>query len=222
MQTGNACFAGIWQDSFELNLLWKDQNAHLCPISAEYYAPSWSWASIEGPITIPLPGSSYFATRIAGPGRIVTEDNLVAHVIDVHVESVGQDPLGVLSGGSVKLLTQTMVRVDPAGGFRTYSFAKTGQLIKGAFALSHETQSPLGEGLFLLPVLCDTLDNMAGLILCPTGVKQGQYRRIGTFEVAGGMREMIIAPTMRADENAFVERLVDGRFPDAHWAVDIV
>ena len=48
--------AGIWENELPMSLFWMidDPNGSLCRRPAKYTAPSWSWASIVGPIKSPL------------------------------------------------------------------------------------------------------------------------------------------------------------------------
>jgi hypothetical protein len=62
-----SCYlAGLWKGEFPLNLLWRtkaDYHTSKTIVSRRqqsYYAPSWSWASVTGPVEyIALPGRSY-------------------------------------------------------------------------------------------------------------------------------------------------------------------
>jgi hypothetical protein len=53
--------AGLWMKQLWRDLLWRvkgyvDSSNPLCVRQTEYTVPSWSWASIRGPITYDTPG----------------------------------------------------------------------------------------------------------------------------------------------------------------------
>jgi hypothetical protein len=54
---GSRYLAGLWEKDLMMELSWrldtKQESFH--PIPREYRAPSWSWASVDGPISINRP-----------------------------------------------------------------------------------------------------------------------------------------------------------------------
>lgn len=49
-QNVGAYLAGIWKNSIPLSLLWNVETRDISPRSAENTAPTWSWASVSGPV----------------------------------------------------------------------------------------------------------------------------------------------------------------------------
>jgi hypothetical protein len=42
--------AGMWQHNLEKRLLWSSLRPRITHVTRDYVAPSWSWASLDGPI----------------------------------------------------------------------------------------------------------------------------------------------------------------------------
>jgi len=93
-QLHDKCYAGIWQNHIERNLLWCSFNP--CKVQG-YRATSWSWAAIDGEINTP-------SLEDAG-------GQLFAHVLDICVMPCGNDPLIKLSAGAIKMMCQAIVNV---------------------------------------------------------------------------------------------------------------
>lgn len=82
--------AGMWRSCLEGELLWKVKNYHFSGETSrptEYRAPSWSWASIDGPVDL---------------GYGVIEYSLI-NVEEVHLEYLTDDVFGALKGGWIRL-----------------------------------------------------------------------------------------------------------------------
>ncbi|OCL14519.1 HET-domain-containing protein [Glonium stellatum] len=78
------CVASLWRNSLIEGLLWQGLHVNRVP---EYRAPSWSWASVDG---IPAAG--------------LTEGwELLATIIDCHVEAKGSNPFGEVKNGWTKI-----------------------------------------------------------------------------------------------------------------------
>lgn len=82
--------AGMWRSHLEGELLWYVEQAGLpgkTSRPAQYRAPSWSWASIDGPV-------------LPGPSDI--EDSLIT-VEEVHLEYLTGDVFGAVTRGWLRL-----------------------------------------------------------------------------------------------------------------------
>lgn len=81
--------AGLWKGDTIRGLLWAKNGSNPRPSKAPptYLAPSWSWASVDGPIYYP-------------PIEIKTE---APSLIDLKVTVTGLDPLGEVTGGYLLL-----------------------------------------------------------------------------------------------------------------------
>jgi hypothetical protein len=82
--------AGMWRTCLEGELLWQAKNHHFSGATSrptEYRAPSWSWASIDGPVS---------------RGYCVLKYSLI-NVEDVQLEYLTDDVFGALKGGWIRL-----------------------------------------------------------------------------------------------------------------------
>ncbi|KAL7758422.1 hypothetical protein ACKLNR_010849 [Fusarium oxysporum f. sp. zingiberi] len=94
---GDRYLAGLWQLALPRLLCWSrgyndDKNLIARP---DYRAPSWSWASVDGPI--------YFRTRRI-PEMLLVE--YLVDFVDAIVTPLNDDELGQIRGGSIKLKAQ--------------------------------------------------------------------------------------------------------------------
>jgi hypothetical protein len=80
--------AGMWQNTLLYNLSWCDGVKRV----AEWRAPTWSWASIEGPIRFRLDENDE-----SSPGEPLCK------LIDVNCTPLSNDPFGPLKDASITL-----------------------------------------------------------------------------------------------------------------------
>ncbi|KAI0850272.1 HET-domain-containing protein [Daldinia vernicosa] len=105
-ETGDRYYAGLWRRHFMEDLCWRmypyeeiedRRDAKITPLTGrhlgtvrrppEYRAPSWSWASLDGPVKyIPL-----------------SFTNLVSSIINCSTVPVGKDPYGRVSSGKLDI-----------------------------------------------------------------------------------------------------------------------
>ncbi|KAE8370332.1 heterokaryon incompatibility protein-domain-containing protein [Aspergillus caelatus] len=81
---GNAYVAGLWREFLVDELAWLPWEQ--CTAASEYRAPSWSWASVDGPV-----------------GRPFDAIEPIASVLDVKIEVNGENPYGRVRSGWVKV-----------------------------------------------------------------------------------------------------------------------
>ena len=97
-QLGALYLAGLWSDKLHVGLSWIVLHDSSGCRPSIYRAPSWSWASVDGPISYqPLGG--YFPTS----------DGFVESAIDVieaQTEIAASDPFGQVVGGRIVLSGQ--------------------------------------------------------------------------------------------------------------------
>jgi hypothetical protein len=88
-QKGGQYLAGLWRaERIEAQLCWRVDGPRIRP--AEWRAPSWSWASVDGPVF-------YTPTQ---PGIC---DETYAHVVDASVTPLAGDVFGQLSAGRLDI-----------------------------------------------------------------------------------------------------------------------
>lgn len=95
--TNSRYVAGLWTENMPADLIWQ-RNAFLKPQQVLEYAPttltpSWSWASIKGPVD--------FAHTTRAPRLTVSE--YLTEVFNVQCDVTGLNPFGEVSGGSLTL-----------------------------------------------------------------------------------------------------------------------
>lgn len=187
-RTGVEYVAGLWKSNLCFGLLWHRKRRWLVPPADGYRAPSWSWASLEGGISI------------TGQSGIMGGDMEVA-VEDVQTELLpsGLDPKGNLKSGHLELTGRVRTfdrRMDPNDkGYQpvvelnsTYEknagidyFFDNGELV-GQVVFDEAFKSG-NYPLYCLQMTYRTGSPTAcsrwyGLFLEPTG-KENEFRRIG-------------------------------------------
>ncbi|KAI1748210.1 heterokaryon incompatibility protein-domain-containing protein [Xylaria castorea] len=123
--TGDVYLAGLWQSRFLEGLDWRVAEP-VSKASSEYRAPSWSWASVDGPFRPLLPGAIF--------------EHLV-ELMTVKVRHHGLDPTGCISGGDLMLrgsLIRATVKSKQQDGYWEVEVHPRGQL--GAGLLPFEVQ----------------------------------------------------------------------------------
>ncbi|KAF7553065.1 hypothetical protein G7Z17_g3898 [Cylindrodendrum hubeiense] len=167
--------AGICQENIWTELLWRTEHSEkLSPKRAlQWRAPSWSWASIDGPIDYDL--SDIHSSRQRGEGDLI--------VNRVHLEYVNhQDPYGRATGGWLS----AQGRMQSATKLVLDQYHSAGDVYDGGKMLGRayadekrqwtefeEVKGPLW--LFLVT-------GGAGLLLKPhTDGRDGEFVRIGAF-----------------------------------------
>ena len=213
--------AGLWQTNLEQQLCWRVDNdkASLLAIDPTtnrdpslYIAPSWSWASLDLPITWKLNTWD----NVAHPNFVRDWPAAglfpVASAVRANVSPAGDDPLGELADASLKVVCGPLMRSniisDPydMGMFARDNFiCADGISIKGAWYANFDGPSrPINlekETCYLLPLVQrPQLPRKEVLGLGPTEfglhtiygllVKQmrrpGHFARLGVFELMLG------------------------------------
>lgn len=83
--------AGLWKENLIHDLFWETADSGVKP--AEYRAPSWSWASLDGKISWPV------RCDLLGRG----ECNVHCTVLDAQTTLFGLDPYGAVKDGFIKV-----------------------------------------------------------------------------------------------------------------------
>ncbi|KAF2191137.1 HET-domain-containing protein, partial [Zopfia rhizophila CBS 207.26] len=94
-KTGDKYVAGLWRSQLIEGLIWQATGIQSGKMKAppEYRAPSWSWASIDGPF-----GNLGLAKKDDGTDWID-----IAIIIDCHVEPKGENPYGEVKSGWIQM-----------------------------------------------------------------------------------------------------------------------
>lgn len=182
--------AGLWEDNFLMGLQWsslRHPDGETFPNTRhpEYVAPTWSWASVAGPISY----SEARGLRFYDPHDI-TEDpaNYALKVLDIHVQTSTSDPFGAVRH-AVLTCTAGLVPgvVKPSSLPLLNPFevdTEEGHEI-GEMALDVPQERFSGDGVAVVFCIYTGVPARAGLAVLPTGNKENEYRRVGRMD---GMR----------------------------------
>ncbi|KAF8541977.1 heterokaryon incompatibility protein-domain-containing protein [Trichophaea hybrida] len=180
---GGGYVAGIWKDRLPVHLLWRPDNYNSVLRATEYQAPSWSWASINSKIQV----------TSVWPGKKL---EVVAEVLEAHVDLVSNDPTGQVCGGYLRLRgclatvtcrkNMPYTRFTPMIGDINAPRAPDYETLDCATIRclpDIETSDATTEFHVFIINLRYTKDEFRaeGLLLEPTG-KKGQFNRRGVFD----------------------------------------
>jgi hypothetical protein len=198
-QLQDKCYAGIWQNHIERNLLWCSY--HPRPVQG-YRAPSWSWAANDGDIGVP---------SLEDP-----DEELFARVLDINVTPHGSDPHGQLSAGAVKMACQSIVDITTGvheavvDGSCTKGLSVTAW--KATIVVFWDTTSLLDMDVSAFYAVLVTKGSsvwaigpsLRGLIIVPRLGEKGVFQRIGTFALLEGEEDQIIASTQSREPETII------------------
>ncbi|KAL2073914.1 hypothetical protein VTL71DRAFT_11240 [Oculimacula yallundae] len=173
-------FAGLWRNGMEFQLCWY-QGIEWSSRPDVYRAPSWSWASIDGP-------KVFYSQEvdISAPPK-----NLFVSVRDVVIQYLEKgNPFGEIVSGTVSINCAHLLRisignVEGLAELYTEIFIEecsTKTIIRQDCTedfIPGESGAPID--IFALPMMDMHGGDICGLLLVPTGLSAGQYRRIGHF-----------------------------------------
>ncbi|TLD31650.1 hypothetical protein PspLS_01820 [Pyricularia sp. CBS 133598] len=204
--TGLKSVGGHWMQMLPHDLLWiagfSQYDRHSCVRPANYWkrAPSWSWASIDGPVLfIFLPSSTHQHGRDAE--RYSTDRSIVAEVIDVTAPPAIQPRGSVAMPGRIVMSaplfrcrwwTNRPRRPFYPGGGRTWWYADDSlvklwgrdlwlaMILRTKRTNDHPCDSPWGEGTMDRVERGVKLVIDEGLVLARKG-EQFEFERVGVF-----------------------------------------
>ncbi|RSL44660.1 hypothetical protein CEP53_011129 [Fusarium sp. AF-6] len=142
--------AGMWRRYLEGELLWMVQGNHHTTRPKEYRAPTWSWASIDGPVI---------------PGQPRIQDSLIT-VQDYHLDYWTDDKTAAIRGGWLRLrgvLRRATLKRKAGEGYYWDMFLD-GEKIN----TREKTSSANCEPRVMLDILQEDFDqeNAQGLLFC--------------------------------------------------------
>ncbi|KAH6720893.1 heterokaryon incompatibility protein-domain-containing protein [Leptodontidium sp. MPI-SDFR-AT-0119] len=132
-------FGGLWGGDAHRSLLWSGTGDFKVSESETYRAPTWSWASVDGPITWPDFGNSDVVWHAA------------AQVKEIATTPLDTDPTGQLSAGHLRLegdLIKIIIKTFPeeAGGTLSLGRLKTPMGTRSRVSiLKGRLETPLGN-----------------------------------------------------------------------------
>ncbi|KAF2016195.1 HET-domain-containing protein [Aaosphaeria arxii CBS 175.79] len=186
--------AGLWRSNLMEGLLWQAMGASTGNTSrpTEYRAPSWSWASMDGPF-----GN-------LGVGRDFLDPTArwidVAEIGDCHVELKGENPYGEVTDGYITI-TAPLERLEASGEKerdwetvphkRAFRAKTKNGLPFGAYCMFDTIDDDAAAKLELFALILvrrmtvkdepDDRTYQAILITPVEGEEEGVYRRVGKW-----------------------------------------
>lgn len=212
-QLQDKCHAGIWENNIESNLLWSYFRPK--PVR-EYRAPSWSWASIDGEINTP--------DLAEQPSRTF------GRVLQIGVTPCGDDPLGKLCGGTIKVACRTLVNIS--NEVKEAFSCVPGTVHRVFFEIWDAHIQIFGDSTSL-PPLCDNVFYAMPLIIVRRKIKglvitlggNGLFHRIGMFSVLDGDESGIVTHILdskcRAPELAVLDCVTMPESVSEDWVIEI-
>jgi hypothetical protein len=101
--------AGFWSSQLPLALCWSTDNSSITYRPNGYIAPTWSWASVKGVITVPLIQDELCYSD----GKMLAPKQIHATVLDIRLEhSDVQNDSGSLVSGHLKLECHLIGPID--------------------------------------------------------------------------------------------------------------
>jgi hypothetical protein len=182
----DTCLAGLWRSRFLDNLCWSAMwYEGTVAKSKEYRAPSWSWASVDGPIFIPTLSESriYHYPAVLLHVQVNTENSNPAEVLSGYV---------TIRGPAVRMLYSDL-NTWPQQAHRQRCVYEDLKIIVNLDDSQHgfEQSDVLFLLLVRLRILCvpeqgdecpnDQLINLVGIVLQRTKDESGTFLRKGSF-----------------------------------------
>ena len=170
-------FAGLWKVSLLADLSWGTYlKRGIRP--ADYRAPSWSWASLDGPV---------LDWGHRGKDRDFSPELDVASVLEVSVQPRTSDPTGQIDGGLIRLQSNLMT-LGEFNIYQTRDSTPPAQINGVQLHRIHGGRIDIdvkGEQIHVLPLrwLNSKRQKLDCLLLQPTGLKKGQFKRYGRLDL---------------------------------------
>lgn len=188
---GAEYIAGLWNYQVEYQLLWKAVHSGQCTRPAEYVAPTWSWASVQGQVE-----------GLTQQWTILPHSHLVT-VVEVRVQPVADAFGQVLKGGFIKLRGQ--LTTGYAGRKENSERKSSGFRWVGDLTMNFDTSENISKKeIYWLPILSlhpvsrrhkvlGHSNQGYGLMLLPSDKRHGVFTRCGIYMASfdnGGRRKM--------------------------------
>lgn len=173
-------FAGLWQHNLLLSLQWEVSDTRESKRYPEYVAPSFSWASQSGGVI--------WYTHPYSISNDATHS--FAEVLEVFCTLSGQDKFGRVSAGQLTLrgavsrLTVKSNEMHEPDGKIELETGGIGECFVAMDSLQDVEELEAGDALTCLDIMRDREPNdrgrfASGLVLLPSKLKSGCYRRVG-------------------------------------------
>jgi hypothetical protein len=183
-EKGGQYLAGLWRDeNIEAQLCWRVHEPTIRPIT--WRAPSWAWASVDGPI-------SYTPTQEG-----ICDDHY-AHVMDASVTPLARDVFGELSAGTLHIACTGIILGELTGRDKLVAQG-VDEKFECPVSLDALDEEPLSSDatVYILPLIGGKQGMrwrdkgevewrepkvVQGIVLRRAGSNAGVFRRVGTFK----------------------------------------
>lgn len=176
--------AGLWQQCLPSQLLWHYDSPGTRP--HKYRAPSWSWASVN-----PQTDRGLISGRSYDMG-------VLAKVVEVNIESPNQDTTGQVIRGHLRLRgplctaqfhhrKDTDISRHSRVGVRMGGLERSGAVYEDVLdelRALEETSGGHQCHFFVIEHHSGNPNQLIGLVLQPTGIWKGQFRRCGLLRIS--------------------------------------
>ncbi|KAI9856310.1 MAG: hypothetical protein M1813_009146 [Trichoglossum hirsutum] len=184
-RTGDQYLAGLWRSHLHVGLLWESTPGKMVRPSA-FRAPSWSWASLDGPL------------RYAGMNSLITTSAPSIDILDANVTKTGGDVHGGVSAGYIRLSGQLkhatrsdgrVHRLTDGWGSSVpwgYDVIDSASMNIG-YAIFDEVDSIVPKDLLCLRISDNPRQGGVAyniLVLEATGSEHHEYRRLGMGKIS--------------------------------------
>lgn len=213
--------AGLWRETLPQGLLWYGVEYNK---TNELTAPSWSWAHVDGPI-------EYVGMDLLNPMELDFRKTTFAYIVDANI-TMGDnhtDPFAPAAGGVIRL-EGPLLSFDALKAISDYvkdkpQYADLPALADSVLWDSETLQEDAQRCWFILVEAADQQSEriwLAILALLPTGLKRGQYRRMGVIcYLICAPRQLEMMKRVGRDENEVPEEFHQGRTKRG-WIVEII
>ncbi|KAI1259834.1 heterokaryon incompatibility protein-domain-containing protein [Xylariaceae sp. FL1019] len=129
--------AGLWLDAIATGLLWHCRDAESLKRPSTYRAPSWSWASVDGPV-------EFFSVS----DGLILGDAIEIYDISTRIEPDGLDPFGKVRSGKLSLWGAVKTAIVKT----IYEEVNSGSSEKASARLIFDEMSAIGSATLDCPI----------------------------------------------------------------------
>ncbi|KAM0252553.1 hypothetical protein ACHAQJ_007685 [Trichoderma viride] len=176
--------AGLWRRTILSDLLWTSNRSS--PRPAEYCAPSWSWASVDG-----LIGAEYKVDLLAYPKSDDDINHLhAAAILGCDVETWSKEaPFGRVTGG-ILTLSGFMREVKAERSTSQISIEVNG-MPKEIGDVNFDADEDGSGPFYTIPIIWDTRGSfILGLVVVTADSARLTYKRVGRFRNSYGHKDI--------------------------------
>lgn len=181
-------YAGLWKGHLPHALLWKAVGGKEMSKSDEWRAPTWSWASLDGPVS--YSNESFGFMELS---KLENSRTKLTWIVEPSTTPAGKDIYGAVTAGKLwcrlpMLEAKCVERPSPEGCPRYAQLIPT-QSSTNKASESDSTNAyawfdtPMANHAALPTVWCTMLTKTAGLILEQIDQEPKEYQRLGLFQM---------------------------------------